>query len=120
MTIKLSDAGIISFLKSELDEDIFRESIISWDRKPYNSDDIIRTGRKSVNMPYKGYIAFVDMNPKANWGHPCLYYFIDAGGDHFEKHRETFPPHFGAYPASWAVLMRYGEKPPHDRYFQVY
>lgn len=120
MAITLSDEGIISFITSELDEGILRSSIIYWNREPYQEEDRIQIGRKLFTIPFHGYLVFIDLVPKANWGHPCLYYFIRSDGDRFIIRKETFPPVFGEFPQSWAVLMRYGENPPHERYFQVY
>lgn len=96
------------------------QSIVFWDEKPVESGAPIKIGRESLEMPFKGYMAFVDLMPKANWGHPCLYFLIDAKTHDIQIRKEAFPPYYGEYPQSYRVILRYGKSPPHARYFQVF
>lgn len=96
------------------------QSIVFWDEKPVESGDPIKIGRESLEMPFRGYMAFVDLMPKANWGHPCLYFLIDAKTHDIQIRKEAFPPYYGEYPQSYKVILRYSKRPPHDRYFQVF
>ncbi len=120
MNIEISEAGLLAFVKKELDRSDIENSIIYWDSRIIDKNEQIRSGKKSFSYPYKSYLLFVDLAPRANWGHPCIFFIIDENGNQFEMRREEFPPYYGEYPESWTVLLRYGEKPPHNRYFNIY
>jgi len=96
------------------------QSIIFWDKKPIEKGETIRVGRESIEMPFRGYMVFVDLAPKANWSHPCLYILIDAETHEIQTRKGAFPPYYGKYPESYRVILRYGKEPPHDRYFQIF
>lgn len=95
-------------------------AIIYWDKKLLEVGDKVKIGRKTIDMSFKGYMVFVDLEPKANWGHPCLYFLIDIRTQDIKIIKEEFPPYFGDYPQSFKVILRYGEKPPHNRYFNTF
>lgn len=96
------------------------QSIVYWDKKILEIEDNVRIGKKIIKMPFKGYMVFVDLVPKANWGHPSLYFLIDEKTHEVKIIKEEFPPYFGDYPQSFKVIQRYGKKPPHDRYFNIF
>jgi hypothetical protein len=116
----LDTKEVLDVILEHLSEEEIEDSIISWDRKLLEQGDSVKVGRESIEMPFDGYMAFVDLVPKANWGHPCLYFLIDAEADRVQVRKEVFPPYYGKYPESYIVIQRYGEEPPHDRYFQAF
>ncbi len=120
MVIDLSNDGILAFLKDQLEEVQLNKAIIYRESETFRKGIKIPIGREMHTIPFDSYMVFVDLEPKANWGHQCIYFFVDTEGKNFKKSFEMFPPYFGEYPETWIVLQRYGEKPPHDRYFQAY
>ena len=120
MVIDLSDDGILNFLKDQIGEAQLRKAIIYRERQAFKGGTKIPIGKKAYNIPFDAYMVFVDLEPKANWEHQCIYFFIDAEGKSFERSSEKLPPYFREFPETWVVIQRYGEEPPHDRYFQVY
>ena len=95
-------------------------SIVYWDKNLLQKGDTVNIGKKIINMPFKGYMVFVDLEPKVNWGHPCLYFLMNSRTKELKVIKEEFPPYFGEYPESFKVIQRYGKKPPHDRYFKIF
>ena len=120
MLIDLSNDGILIFLKNQLEEAHLQEAIIYREGQILRKGTRFPIGRRTFILPFDAHLVFVDLEPKANWGHPCTYFFIDTDGNNFEKSIEMFPPYTGNFPDTWIVIQRYGEKPPHDRYFQIY
>jgi hypothetical protein len=96
------------------------QSIVYWDKKILEIGDDVRIGKKTIKMLFKGYMVFVDLVPKANLGHPSLYFLIDDKTHDAKVIKDEFPPYFGDYPQSFKVIQRYGKKPPHDRYFNIF
>jgi hypothetical protein len=52
----------------------------------------LRLGRTEIMLDRPARIAFVDLEPGANWGHPCRYLVIDAEGGALRSIPETMPP----------------------------
>ncbi len=117
---KLSPARILGILRNHLSEKEFRESIIYWDRNAIGAGEKINAGRREIAVQNPAHLVFVDLNPKANWGHPTVYFLIDETNSNVEFFREEFPPHAGDFPDSFIVIQRYGKPPPHEKYFDVY
>ena len=58
-----------------------------------------------------GYLAFVDLDPMANWGHACCYICVDADTGDASRVDAQLPP-FGPTAArewTWEVLYRGGQ-----------
>jgi hypothetical protein len=51
------------------------------------------------------YVAFVDAQPHANWGHDCRYLLIDARTGEVTSHPRRFPA-FTAADERWRVVHR--------------
>ena len=120
MAIELSDEGIISFMQKEIGDSRISKAIVYHDKREIPGGATIYIGRKPYHIPFDAQMIFVDNDPMANWGHSCTYFFIPTEGNQFRRHEDTFPPYFGKYPETWNVILRYGKKPPHSRYFNVY
>ena len=103
-----------------MDKTVIDGSIIYMDTQVFEEMQVIHAGRKSLSVPFKAFMVFVDLEPKSNWGHSCLYLLIQEKGEVYEVMKEMFPPYHGEYQETWIVLLWYGEQPPHNRYFQIY
>ncbi|UFS69808.1 hypothetical protein LPW11_18200 [Geomonas sp. RF6] len=56
-------------------------------------------------MPFDGYYVFVDLMPKANWGHPAFSLLISSDGNKTQLFHTEFPPHLDDYPETYRELM---------------
>jgi len=111
---------ILKMVLNTLPGEKIEQSIIYLEREPFKAGDTINSGRMSIGVKKPSYMAFVDLQPRLNWGHSCNYVLIDAETFETEIFNAQFPPYQGDYPQSYIVLLRYGVKPPHERYFNVY
>jgi len=48
-------------------------------------------GRERIEVDIPSYVVFVDLEPRANWGHPCLYLLVDVEGG-VSRLEARFPP----------------------------
>lgn len=111
---------IFEILKKNISMDEIEKSIIIWNKSVLKKGALIRIGKKNIEMPFDGYLLFIDLEPKANWGHYVLYILINSSNQESKTLKEQFPPFFEEYPSEFRVLLRYGEKPTDDRYFNAY
>ncbi len=111
---------VLSIVQKKLSDKEKTEAIIYWDESPLETGDVIKAGNQPIQMPFKGYMVFIDLEPKANWGHATYYGLIESNTGEIQLVKREFPPYSGQAPPSYKVLLRYGKKPPHDRYFNVY
>lgn len=116
----LNKEEIIKIILNHLTKEQKDQSIIYLNYEPYKSGDIINIGRKSIEVKKTSYLAFVDLQPRLNWGHSCIYFLIDSKTLETELFHEQFPVFYEDYPESYRVLLRYGSKPSNDRHFNVY
>ena len=48
-------------------------------------------GRVRIDVAAPSYVVFVDLVPRANWGHECLYLLVDSEGA-VTRLEARFPP----------------------------
>lgn len=118
--IELTNEEMLGTILKNLSNNEKEESIIYWDKKLLEKGDQVKIGKTTIKMPFTGYLVFVDLEPKANWGHSCRYFLVDTEIGETRVIKEELPPYFGDYPKSFKVIQRYGKKPPHDRYFDIF
>lgn len=102
---------IIDILSNNIQQELLYESIVFWDQNLLQKGDIVKAGYQEYKIPFRGYHIFVDLMPKANWGHPVLHLFIDDNIKYLKIIKDQFPPWFGELPESVIVLYRYGKLP---------
>ncbi len=111
---------IVTLVQNTILSETIDNSIIFIDTKVYNKGSTKKIGTSNFTFPYNGFMVFIDLEPKVNWSHPCLYLFIKTNLLEIIKIKESFPPYYGKYPDSYSVLLRYGSRPKDDRNFSPY
>jgi hypothetical protein len=67
---------------------------------------VIAASPRPVIAATKAYVAFVDSEPLANWGHPARYLLVDAQSDAVTVIDVRFPPFGAGSPLQWQVIYR--------------
>ncbi len=111
---------ILEAVKRCLNPEDINSSCIYWHQKPRSRGETISSGSQMMVVPFDGTLVFVDLAPRANWAHPCLYIFIDSTASRTEVTEASFPPGINPADESYVILFRYGKKPPDERYFNVF
>ena len=87
---------IVDAALSTLSEGERRSSAVYLDIKELPAGDAVCIDRKTTTTaPVRGYLAFVDPSPTANWGHPCRYLFVESKTQRIREIPAQFPPFLG-------------------------
>ncbi|PWT86706.1 MAG: hypothetical protein C5B58_00975 [Acidobacteria bacterium] len=91
----LSDNDVRAAALAQLTSDQLRSSIV------YLASGMIAKGtrlafpRVTIQMPWDGFLAFIDLDPMANWTHPSRYVCIQQDSGDTKTIEANLPP-FGA------------------------
>jgi hypothetical protein len=97
-------------IKSLSDEE--REtSVIYLDQRIFEEDTAIEIAGVESQLSKATMIAFVDLDPMANWGHACRYVLVDPEGGDLVSADAQFPPFMRDYPPTLRVIW-VGENVP--------
>ena len=86
-----------------LSEEEKKKAVIYWDRRSFNKDTPYFIGFEPVHMPFDYRVVFIDLAPRANWGHPCQYVFIDMNTGNSDLYKKRSPPMGGDLELLWAA-----------------
>jgi len=111
---------ILAAVKRCLEPEEIKSSCIYWHKKHRFRGETISSGPQTLVVPFNGTLVFVDLAPRTNWAHPCLYIFIDSPAARTEVKEASFPPGINPADESYIILFRYGKKPPDEHYFNVF
>lgn len=100
----LDEAAIIAIARRHVEEHSRVQSVVHWDRTLRSAGDLVRVGRSERSMPFAGYSVFIDLAPRANWGHPARTLLISADGTQVQAFEVQFPPYLDDYPDSYLTL----------------
>jgi hypothetical protein len=86
-------------------------SVVYLDRQVLPPNSTLEIDRKPVNIPSRAVIAFVDLNPTANWAHECRYLFVDPETGAVKSLDAHLPPFLRGTPETLKVIWK-GEDVP--------
>jgi len=72
---------------------------------PFAAGQTLAVPLQPIAIERDSYVAFVDAQPRANWGHACRYLLIDAQTGEVTSHPRRFPA-FTAADDRWRVVHR--------------
>ena len=107
----INKLALIELLQNVLSKDAIKQSMIFIDTKIHSKGTEVTYPKTNFTYPYDGFMVFVDLKPKLNWGHDCLYLF---------KVKSTLPPYQGDYPETYSLILRYGSKPNDEHDFNPF
>lgn len=73
---------------------------------PVAAGESFPAGGGSVVAATSAYVAFIDREPLANWGHPARYLLIDAETAQVTSVEARFPPFGAKIDTKWRVVYR--------------
>jgi hypothetical protein len=86
-------------------------SVVYLDKQVLPPDSIIEIDRKPLQTPAKTVVAFVDLEPTANWGHDCRYLLLNPETGEVESRAARLPPFLRGKPSTLNVIWK-GDKVP--------
>lgn len=60
----------------------------------------------AIQVPWDAWLAFLDREPRANWGHSCRYLLVPVGGGATLSFEARFPPFHRGDVHRWRVWHR--------------
>jgi hypothetical protein len=77
---------------ASLTEEELRSSAVYLDPAPLERGAPFSIRGKSLTVSAPSILAFVDLQPQANWGHPCRYLFVSLDDGSIISIDAQFPP----------------------------
>jgi len=118
--MELSNSQILEIISNCIRPEDIKRSFIYWYKKILRQGEDVRIGPQTIAMPFEGTIVFVDVAPRANWAHPCFYVLVDTKTLDTKVIEASFPPNIDQSNESYIIILRFGQKPPHEHYFSVF
>lgn len=116
----ISKNKILESVRKRLTPDQLEHSLIYWHKRVFQKDEHIKIGPQTFAMPFEGTIVFVDLAPRANWAHPCLYICVNIKTFNTKAIEASFPPKVDQSDDSYIIILRFGKEPPNERSFGIF
>ncbi|MDD1620349.1 MAG: hypothetical protein LUQ11_02625 [Methylococcaceae bacterium] len=100
------DQHILNKVRDRLGADRLETAIVYMDSEPKRAGERVSVTDNVIDMPWDGYIVFIDLEPKANWGHACEYLAIRLNGDEVIELAAQMPPFLKAETSAFRLLWR--------------
>ncbi|MFC0181560.1 hypothetical protein SAMN04515674_104180 [Pseudarcicella hirudinis] len=110
---------VLEKIKGNLSPEEIKKAMIFWQPEKLSAGQMIQLGNFSSKMPFNGTVAFIDLEPTANWGHACKYFLIDENIEKIQKIDAQFPP-FADNNTNFLLLSRYGVIPSDEKNFNPF
>jgi hypothetical protein len=81
-------------------------AIVYLDQSLRRVGERVAVGDVLIALPWDGYVAFVDLEPSANWGHACLYLAVRDGDDDVVAQAAQMPPFLKCGTSAFRLLHR--------------
>jgi hypothetical protein len=118
--VSVSRSNLVSVVDSVLSRQQIDDSLIFWNKRIVLEGEEIRAGLQVFQMPFDGFVVFVDLAPHANWAHPTVFILVSSKTLEAKTVESSFPPLMDKKGESWAVLLRFGKKPADEYDFSAF
>ena len=102
----LSYERAAAILKSHLSAGELERGVAYAAEKTVAARATLKFPRLSIRVPWEAYLAFVDRNPMANWGHSCRYLLIRCQSGEVQSFEAQFPPFSQSRDLRWHVVYK--------------
>jgi hypothetical protein len=100
------DQRILEKVRDTIGADQLANSIVYLDRNSWQAGERKQVGGVLMDVPWDANIVFVDLEPKANWGHKCCYLAIRQDADDIIQVAAQMPPFLKAETSTFRFLWR--------------
>ena len=118
--MNIPKSKILELVRNTLSPEQIAQSFVYWDKKVFREGEQIRSGLQTFTMPFDGTMIFVDLAPRFNWAHPCLYLLVNVNDLSTEIIEASFPPYSDQFPETLAIVLKYGDEPLDERDFRIF
>jgi hypothetical protein len=118
--MNISKSKVLEIVRNVISPDQVGSSLISWNTRILKQGEQIMAGPNTFRMPFEGTIIFIDLAPRTNWAHPCLYVLVDNKTFSTKIVESSFPPDMGQPRDNYVVVLRFGKPPSDEHRFDVF
>lgn len=118
--MEINKSALLEIIHRTLTSEQIEGSLIYWYKRILKEGESINISPQIPTMPFAGVIVFVDLAPRANWTHPCLYMLVDIKTLNTTVIESSLPPAIDSSDENYIIILRYGQSPPHERYFSAF
>jgi hypothetical protein len=86
-------------------------SVVYLDKRILPPDSTFEIDRKPIHIPSQAVVAFVDLDPTANWAHACRYLVVDPETGNVNSVNAKLPPFLREAPKTLRMIWK-GESVP--------
>lgn len=97
---------ILDKVRGSMGADQLAGAIVYVDCNPIRAGERVQVGDAVIEVPWDAHIAFVDLEPGANWGHACCYLAIRPDADEVIQVAAHMPPFLKARTSTFRLLWR--------------
>jgi hypothetical protein len=106
MMMAYSFEDFISNLKSHLTADELANSVAYAAEAPFAAGTQLQFPGTLIEVPSEAYLAFVDRQPMANWGHSARYLLISRESGESQSFETHLPPFRPGSDLRWRVVYK--------------
>jgi hypothetical protein len=107
MTIMaLSFDEFVSTLKSELTADERANGVAYAAETPIAAGAELKFPGVSIHVPWNAYLAFIDRQPMANWGHAARYVLVNRENGEVRSYETRLPPFRQESELHWHIVYK--------------
>lgn len=88
-----------------------QSSVVYLDKRILPPHSTLEIDRRPVQVPSKVVVAFVDLDPTANWAHDCRYLLVDPETGRVKSVDARFPPFLRGAPETLQVIWKGNDVP---------
>jgi hypothetical protein len=107
----LSWDRIVAIVLASLSSEESKVSVVYLDVQEFPAGTVIEIDGTEVRVPWLSRIAFVDLQPTANWGHACRYLFLNPETGDLQQMLARFPPFLRGVPQTLRVIWKGDDVP---------
>lgn len=104
--MQLSFDRSLAILNRHLTRDELNKGVVYAAAISIRAGEKLQFPRISIVVPEPAWLAFVDREPLANWGHSCRYVLIDRETGELRSTEARFPPFDVSKQLRWRVVYR--------------
>jgi hypothetical protein len=96
---------VVELLLSELAEQEKATCVVYLSMAPIPAGNRLEFPRQTIiDVKRPAWIAFIDLQPYSDWGHPCRYVLIDDESGETRSYDSQFPPFRPGSPWKWQIV----------------
>lgn len=97
---------LLEIVRNSIGADQLASSIVYLDRNFWRAGESRQLGGARIEVPWDASMLFVDLEPRANWGHKCCYLALRRDSDEVIRVDAQMPPFLKADTATFRLLWR--------------